>query len=368
MLYLSLIVSAGVLLLANGMYRWGGLAAATGLMVMIGGIVLMMAGCLLPAVVIQVVLLMAVAGICGGAGARPSSYLKASITTTCGIYLVLAVLVIWPAKTRVDGLRKTFPVASMAERMPAPKTELTAIGEAALERLASFENVVEGNQQRASFWGGGREAALRHLHTDTTAFFVNSPGFGVMRVPRMTLESIDRVPDDPGLIRQPGERETSTGGSGDGPLVGSDDRGLDLHRQSLEDFLNPRSFGYLRDRSHSVGFLSHRFSEAPPAPKSYRLQTLDLVGLVKHEQPVAYVSEHLPRMDELKDAPTRNLDDFEAEALDALNKGEDLVARESAGRLRMLGAIRAVRQCTTCHGCERGVLLGAFSYSLKRGE
>jgi hypothetical protein len=30
----------------------------------------------------------------------------------------------------------------------------------------------------------------------------------------------------------------------------------------------------------------------------------------------------------------------------------------------MLGPIRATKQCTQCHGCERGELLGAFSYIL----
>ena len=34
--------------------------------------------------------------------------------------------------------------------------------------------------------------------------------------------------------------------------------------------------------------------------------------------------------------------------------------------VRMVGAIRSTTQCVSCHDCERGDLLGAFSYTLKR--
>jgi hypothetical protein len=87
-----------------------------------------------------------------------------------------------------------------------------------------------------------------------------------------------------------------------------------------------------------------------------------------HEEPVAYVSEHLPKMDELREAPTRALDNFEEMGLKQIQRGEDLYARESGSTLRLLGAIRATKQCTTCHACDRGDLLGAFSYTLKRAE
>jgi len=369
MLYLSLIASAGLLVFANVVYRRGGIAAAAGIMMSLGGIVLMAAGCFLPAVVVQVLLLIIVGGICAGAAARPATFGKASVAITAGIYLALAAFVIWPMKARIDALRQAYPVESMMMRVspPKPGLDVPSTNGPAADRLNAFEESVQqlGHLDQQRYFG--RASALRHLHEHTTQFFVESPGFGVARIPRLNLERISSAVGDPGPIRQPGERDTSAGGA-EGFLVGSYDHGLKLHRQSLDDFLNPRRFGYLKDRSHSVGFLSHRFSEAPSAPTSYRLQTLDLVGLVKHDQPVAYVSEHLPRMDELKNAPTRQLDDFEAEALDALQKGDDLVARESGGRLRMLGAIRAVKQCTSCHGCERGVLLGAFSYALKRAE
>jgi len=49
------------------------------------------------------------------------------------------------------------------------------------------------------------------------------------------------------------------------------------------------------------------------------------------------------------------------DGLAALRKGEDLYVRED----RMLGSIRSTKQCIACHGGERGVLLGAFSYTLR---
>ena len=38
--------------------------------------------------------------------------------------------------------------------------------------------------------------------------------------------------------------------------------------------------------------------------------------------------------------------------------------RQTPDGLRILGAIRAAKQCVDCHGGERGALLGAFSYTL----
>lgn len=91
---------------------------------------------------------------------------------------------------------------------------------------------------------------------------------------------------------------------------------------------------------------------------------LDLVGLVVHEKPVVYLTTNLPQMGEVRDARTRPLDEFEQDALNELQKGEDLHFRGSDDRGRMMGAMRAVRQCIVCHEGSRGDLLGAISYTL----
>jgi hypothetical protein len=71
-------------------------------------------------------------------------------------------------------------------------------------------------------------------------------------------------------------------------------------------------------------------------------------------------------MDELREAPTRPLNHFETVGLAELRSGEDLFVHEVESRLRVLGAIRATKQCLTCHGGRQGDLLGAFSYVLAR--
>jgi hypothetical protein len=87
---------------------------------------------------------------------------------------------------------------------------------------------------------------------------------------------------------------------------------------------------------------------------------------VLHDPAVAYDSASLPRMDQLRDAPTRPLDLFESKGIGRLNSGEDIFIQETAGVVRMLGSVRAVQQCVRCHDCQRGDLLGAFSYTLVR--
>jgi hypothetical protein len=91
---------------------------------------------------------------------------------------------------------------------------------------------------------------------------------------------------------------------------------------------------------------------------------LELVSLLKHDPPAAYISENLPRMEDLREAPTRLLDEFEASALQKLRTGEELVVEVQPQEIHMVGALRALKQCTECHSVERGELLGAFTYRL----
>src|SRR5205085_5097001 len=129
-----------------------------------------------------------------------------------------------------------------------------------------------------------RTTALKRLHEDMTSLFVNSRGFGNVRMlsPAMEIRVLEK--EVPSSTPQPGERDTSAG-----PLFASlaaVELGLDnLHRNSLLDFLDPTYFGYLESRDRVAGFLPHRFSQTPPAPKRWRLQTLDLVGLLMRDAP-----------------------------------------------------------------------------------
>ena len=95
------------------------------------------------------------------------------------------------------------------------------------------------------------------------------------------------------------------------------------------------------------------------------MRRVESVGLLAHPEPVVYVSERLPAMADLRSAPTRPLDEFEADALAAVRRGEDGHAARRGDEVRFVGAVRSARQCVGCHGGERGGLLGAFSYTLE---
>jgi hypothetical protein len=132
------------------------------------------------------------------------------------------------------------------------------------------------------------------------------------------------------------------------------------------NFANPGDSGYVRDRDHVAGFLPHEFIGPPAGFRSWKIHKLELVSLLKHEEPAVYLSDELPKMRELDDAKTRPLDSFESQALGALRQGEDMQVQSGPDNIRMLGAIRALKQCLQCHSVERGEMLGAFSYDLPR--
>jgi hypothetical protein len=139
-----------------------------------------------------------------------------------------------------------------------------------------------------------------------------------------------------------------------------------LHEASLDGFLWPRTFGYVKDRRHVAGFIAHQFTHVPDRWNDPKLQTLDLIGLLLHDEPVAYVSADLPNMDELRQAPTRPLNRIEAVGLASLQQGEDFFIQQKGDTTWMIGSIRSTKQCIACHGGQRGDLLGAFSYTLAR--
>jgi len=110
-------------------------------------------------------------------------------------------------------------------------------------------------------------------------------------------------------------------------------------------------------------------ADGPDSPLSrWLIARLELVSLLKHESPRVYVSKHLPRMQDLAkpEVPTRALDPFERVALQRLIRGEQLVVAAEGNRIFMLGAIRALEQCRSCHDAQEGALLGAFTYELRR--
>jgi hypothetical protein len=363
MLVASLVLSVLLLLIVNGSVfskRKAGTIAFVYCLAFVFGPLLL--GCVFPAVSVQALLLCGVAIIWRSSGRGPSFFLALSCGATLVAYGVAGVMVL-RTECEYARLRVRYAYESMDGRVPAPRpvADGTALRPEATRRLDRLEAEIPEEAN------GYRGYTLKSLHESAVASFINSPGFGIGRMilpnERNLAVNLRRGPEP----LQPGSRfaadwspgELTPPGPGDATELG---RMLD---DSIVDFVNPWGFGYFKDRRHVAGFEPHRFSRLPGPANRWIVQALELVGLLLHDEPAVYVSGRLPRMDELRVAPTRPPDRFESYALDALRRGEDTFITQEGEGVRMLGAVRSNRRCTACHGGDRGDLLGAFSYTLR---
>jgi hypothetical protein len=289
----------------------------------------------------------------------------------CAVTLLAYGITGWFAYQDSAHLRGQFPFASLEDRLPAkPQSETAPVPSQTEQRLIALEAAFEDSRDHG--WSLFRAGVLEELHEHAVEVFINRPSFGVARMSGLSERDLKIGQRGGSPLAQPGTRlpPASLAASADVSLSQAQQEKLDkeladAHRSGIVDFVHPPGFGYFRDLRHVAGFQEHQFSRAPKV-EHWRLQTLDLVGLVLHEGPVVYVSDHLPRMDELRGAPTRPPDEFEAGGLKALRGGEDLYLRAGADAGRALGAVRSMKQCLSCHGGQRGDLLGAFSYTFSR--
>lgn len=247
-----------------------------------------------------------------------------------------------------------------------------------LEKPARHDFTVPSESGRRQFLGP-RAQALRDIHQQAWKMFVEAPGFGVARTVGRDLGKISFVDyDERSPDSLPLSLPESPAGIGVQPLSEEDrklndpfvhprDTMAEFHRKSQWDFVD--SSAYAPNRSYVIGFVPHRFTHYPKFTAygyaTWRIDSLDLISILKHKEPVAYLSKHLPRMEELRDAPTRPLDEFEREHLGKVRAGQDLSAAMGARRVRMIGAIRAQERCLSCHTAKENDLLGAFSYDLR---
>jgi hypothetical protein len=383
MLFMSLVVSSLLVLAANWFVfraRQPVSKTITLCLALTFGPIFMMF--FLPAVAIQGLLLTLSVVVWDVARRRPHFFLRLSLVATLAAYACAAVLA-WQSQQEYARLRSLYPFESMEQRVPAPGREVrnAPLAGAPAQRLNTLEEMVQSESSSIRGW------QLEKLHEDAIGLFVNSPGFGVARMMHPSEGGIRVGVRREQVPRQPGPRITSVWSPGEFVQLSPDYENwlVPLLDTSVLDFVFPRAWGYLKDRKHVAGFLAHRFSRIPHTndhgemltgkPQStkvteskdrWKVQTLDLVGLLLHDEPVAYVSDHLPSMDKLRSAATRPLDKFETLGLIAVRKGKDLFISRDGESLRMLGGISSTKQCVACHGGERGDLLGAFSYTLGR--
>lgn len=314
--------------------------------------------------------------VCAGFSAARPVFVIGSLVVMTGVYLYWGL----PRWLSVRNALELYPPESLVERLEYERARYLSNGRE-LPAPMTVEGVYRAQMEsgRGNHDADRRAMALQVLHANATAMFEESPGFGISRMRRGGLQDIyDAEPIR--LARPISLPQLPVSGFGipvtaEDSLLGTIGTSIspslkNVVADSIDDFANPLAFGYIRDRGYVSGFLAHRFTKYPEMPAAgpdemWRVESLDLVSLLKHDGPVAYISKNLPRMDELRGAPTRPLDEFEVQQLTALQRGEPFVAVRAPRRLRMLGALRAHEGCLTCHTANKGDLLGAFSYDFR---
>lgn len=299
------------------------------------------------------------------------------------------------AKIVAEALRKKFPFESLTERLAYEKEQF---GEPAKKTPNEQPDV----RSILGFYGA-RGEGLRRIHSGEVAEFINRNGFGISRMPEPS-PSMFHLPDPKPLplatisvsddihqeapVSLPAD-EKAKSNIGRRIAMPSTERLKNYAQQTAWHFSSPWFWGYVKDREHVAGFKSHamqyvyplveaeRAPEQPtqgaePSPESakqdpnWKTANLELVSLLKHDEPAAYVSDNLPLMSELVKARVRPLNKFEADAIASLKRGEEIVHRATTNRIEMVGAIRAQKSCTDCHYAPEGALLGAFTYEFIR--
>lgn len=300
-------------------------------------------------------------------------------------------------KIVAKALREKFPYESLVKRL---EYEREYFAKAQSQPNAQSEPKKTGIDPRMmlGFWGA-RSEALRKVHSGEVADFINRNGFGVSRVPQPT-PTMFYIPDPKPVplatisVSDDVSREATVSLPADqanetqvGRGMPSTQRLLNYSKNMTAYFSAPWLWGHVKDREHVAGFKPHSLQYLPelvqgegPKPvqkttpednkakpdPNWKTANLELVSLLKHEEPAVYVSDNLPLMSELLKAKTRPLSKFESDAVAKLNKGEEVVHRATTNRIEMVGAIRANKTCTECHYAPEGALLGAFTYEFVR--
>lgn len=239
------------------------------------------------------------------------------------------------------------PASGQATQLAAPETQTTL---SKLKAMGAKHTAPEEMLSRA----------LARLHEEALAHFYSDPRFGMARLPPV-FEKVVKDWKMPWF--SPGELDGAEGI----PFKAEMDK---IHTASVGDFLDPKAPLPAEDVAvFRFRGLDGELLKFDKGKKVWEAKSVDLVGLIKHDEPVAYVSEKLPDMKKLSKTPIRPLDEFEVAGLDTLKKGENLYGRSRDGVIRMLGAVRANASCLTCHDDKKeGDLLGAFSYTLREAE
>lgn len=206
---------------------------------------------------------------------------------------------------------------------------------------------------------GSRTVMMPEIHRQVVNEFVRRPGMGVGRMEPQFVpyEWLELVPESLG--------------DGLAPLAESQPQPprYDEFKETLT--FSDDSKRTVRERVWRVGDVQLMSVDAKSSPAVY----LNGAG-PDHDADVkpgsaVFLRGVGPDHDRMKKAvatgrntPTRKLDEFETRALARLRDGNDVALHSTADDMRMLGAIRARKECLECHKAEVGSLLGAFTYTL----
>jgi len=198
------------------------------------------------------------------------------------------------------------------------------------------------------------DAELRHFHESTESSFAMAPGVGRHRGGAHVLladsqvkflSEASSVPTDPanidsyGMWGSLGTRRNSSG---------------EVHGPATS---NPIvTLNRMPSTHYAFEYLTPDFSNDPAFP--WKLAEALLVSVDRHQ---VYLAEQIGS-DNFSAGPTRELNSFEATALDRLLAGDSDAIIEAASEVQMLGALRNRQRCTGCHDREDNALLGALSY------
>lgn len=264
---------------------------------------------------------------------------------------------------RLQALRVQYPFESLAKRLEFEKKSSNPKSgpQESVFLAANVAANLDDQDERQGMRYYRRAWALRELHESTYSHFANAAGFGFSRMPSIQHLVIEWEPRSPLVMPYSVSITSATDGS---ELYG-------VHVAALDSFIASDRQGYVRSVDQVAGFESHGLEAMyepgrccnDSAPK-WQVSRLELVSLLRHEEPRVYIADTIPTMDQLADAPHRALNDFEKSALPQLAAQKDIVFRDQPDHVLMLGAVRAGKMCLECHEGKRGKLVGAFSYEI----
>src|SRR5437762_985348 len=284
MLIVSLLLSAALLIVANLVARRSG-RLATPCVICGLGIFVGWPCAMFPALMLTGAVTALCGPLCRVLGGGPPLFLKCSLAAVLASHLLVGILS-YPRIQERRTLNAQFPTESLAQRL-SYETRRTQPGSVALAERDRQPTVTDGQvshrnpvvadlELRLDSGSNLRDFSLARLHADSVTDFINSPGFGITRSmePRkeyIDLPEIEPIDLPPPPISAAVADSPSLANPDTIPSLAAQENLRDMHQESIVDFVNPKGFGFIKDREHVRGFQAHHFRTMPHV-KSLEMQ------------------------------------------------------------------------------------------------